>query len=260
MKNLEQATGRRVEASDSDVPSYGGWLLCVILVPLWINLWGYQPFEMPKVLLLRTLVWLLTGLVLVEYALAGRSLRRVLQNSPLSGAAGPLASTLAVTTITAVSWRLKLWGSYDRGQGTVTVLAYFLLYLLAAERFSAVPRARQLTGALVAVSAPMLFPSLGQALGRNPFGLVNDAPSPVYVALGRAHYASAYLAMMVPLALLCIRSQWRRRAVRAAPLVGQIVAMLKPTLSGRPFIIVYNCLFYQRAIRPKSIAEHRKGT
>jgi hypothetical protein len=103
MKNLEQTPGCRVEVSHLKIAGYGGWLLLVILVPLWVNLWGHQPFELSKVLLLRTLVWLLTGFILVEYALAGRSLWRVLQNNPLSGAAGLLALALVVTTITAVN-------------------------------------------------------------------------------------------------------------------------------------------------------------
>jgi len=199
----------------------------VILVPLWVNLWGHQPFELSKVLLLRTLVWLLTGFILVEYALAGRSLWRVLQNNPLSGAAGLLALVLVVTTITAVNWRLSLWGSYERGQGTVTLLTYLLLFLLAAEQFTALPRARQLTGALIAVSAPIILLSLGQALGWNPFGLVSDARSPIYATLGRANFVGAYLAMMVPLtlALLLITSQRRWLVVWAALLVGQVVVI-----------------------------------
>jgi O-antigen ligase/Flp pilus assembly protein TadD len=227
MKNLEQTTGRRVEASHLKTAGYGGWLLLLILVPLWINLWGHQPFELSKAVLLRTLVWLLTGFILVEYARAERSLWRALQNNPLAGAAGLLALALVVTTITAVNWRLSLWGSYERGQGTVTLLTYILLFLLAAEQFAAPTRARQLIGTLVAVSAPIVLLSLGQALGWNPFGLVSDARSPIYATLGRANFVGAYLAMMVPLtlALLLIRSQPRWRAVWAALLVGQLVVI-----------------------------------
>ena len=227
MKDLEQTPDCKIEAPYLKIAGHGGWLLLVILVPLWVNLWGQQPFELSKALLLRTVVWLLAGFVLVEYALARRSLWRVLQNNPLAGAASLLALTLVVTTITAVNWHLSLWGSYERGQGTVTLLTYILLFLLAAERFTAPTRARQLIGTLVAVSAPILLLSLAQALGWNPLGLVSDARSPSYATLGRANFVGAYLAMMVPLtlALLLIKSQPRWRAVWAALLMGQLVVI-----------------------------------
>jgi tetratricopeptide (TPR) repeat protein/O-antigen ligase len=226
-KTLNEQLVVELKAAHLKIARYGGWLLLLILVPLWVSLWGQQPFELSKVVLLRTLVWLLTGLVLVEYVLAGRSLWRALQNNPLSGAAGLLALVLVVTTITAVNWRLSLWGSYERGQGTVTLLTYILLFLLAAEQFTAPTRARQLIGALVAVSAPIIMLSLGQALGWNPFGLVSDARSPIYATLGRANFVGAYLALMVPLTLvlLLITSQRRWRTVWAALLVGQLVVI-----------------------------------
>ena len=49
------------------------WLLLVILTPLWLNLWGQQPFELPKVLLVRTLVWLLAGLAVAMALLTRRT-------------------------------------------------------------------------------------------------------------------------------------------------------------------------------------------
>jgi O-antigen ligase/tetratricopeptide (TPR) repeat protein len=230
MKNLaqfEQTTAHRVEASPWEMVRYAGWLLLVILIPLWVNLWGDQPFELPKVLLLRTLVWLLAGFVLVEYALSGRSLWRALQNNPLSGAIGLLALALVVTAITAVDWRLSLWGSYERGQGTVTLLTYLLLFLLAAGLFTTFPRARQLIATLVAASAPIIWLSLGQALGWDPFGLASDARSPIYATLGRANFVGAYLAMLVPLtlALLLTTPQRRRRLAWSALLAGQIIVI-----------------------------------
>lgn len=91
------------------------WLLLVILAPLWVNLWGQQPFEPSKVVLVRTLVWLLAGLLLAEYVLSRQSLRRRLQANPMQAPVGLLALVIVVTTLTAVNWRLSLWGSYERG-------------------------------------------------------------------------------------------------------------------------------------------------
>ncbi|MFO7682157.1 MAG: O-antigen ligase family protein [Chloroflexota bacterium] len=227
MKNPEKTIAPAVVSSRLKMAQDAGWLQLVILVPLWVNLWGQQPFELPKAALLRTLVWLLTGLFLVEYAVTGRSLRRAWQNNPLSGVVGLLALTLVVTTITAVNWRLSLWGSYERGQGTVTLLTYLLLFLLAAEQFTALSRARQLIRVLVAASGLLILLSLGQALGWNPCGLVSDARSPIYATLGRANFVGAYLAMMVPLtlALLLTTPQRRWRVLWSALFAGQIVVI-----------------------------------
>lgn len=223
MKNPEKPIAPAIGLSGLKMAQDTGWLLLVILVPLWVNLWGQQPFELPKVMLLRTLVWLLAGLILAEYALTGRSLRRAWQTNPLSGAVALLTLVLVVTTATAVHWRLSLWGSYERSQGAITLLTYLLLFLLAAEQFTTLARARRLPGALAAASGPLVLLSLGQAVGWNPFGLVSDARSPIYATLGRANFVGAYLGMMVPLTLALLLSARRRwRVAWLALLVGQI--------------------------------------
>jgi tetratricopeptide (TPR) repeat protein len=204
-----------------------GWLLLVILTPLWVNLWGQQPFELPKVMLARTLVWLLSGLVLAEYVLTRRSLRRELQANPLLGAVGVLALVIVATTVTSVNWRLSLWGSYERSQGAVTYLTYLILFLLAANQLRPLPRARQLITAMAAAGVPLTLLSLSQAIGWNPFGLANDARSPIYATLGRANFVGAYLAILGPLtlALLHTTHQRRLRIVWSAILVSEIIVI-----------------------------------
>lgn len=75
-----------------------GWYLLVLLTPLWMNLWGQRPFELSKVMLMRTLVWLLAGLVVADYFLRRRSLRQALRSNPLLLPVGLLATVLVVTT------------------------------------------------------------------------------------------------------------------------------------------------------------------
>lgn len=204
-----------------------GWLLLVLVIPLGVNLWGQQPFELPKVILLRTLVWLLVGLSLVEYLFTRRSLWRDCRTNPLLAPVVLLALVICVTTITAVNWRLSLWGSYERGQGAVTLLTYLLLFLLAASRLHTLPYARRLLTAVVAVAAPLILFSLGQALGWNPFGLVSDARSPVFATLGRANFLGAYLALLVPLTLALLVTSKRRygRAGWAILCAGELIVI-----------------------------------
>ena len=223
MKNPEKTIAPVIAPGRLKMAQETGWLLLVVLVPLWVNLWGQQPFELHKAALLITLVWLVAGLILVEYVVTGRSPRRAWQTNPLSGAVALLALVLVITTATAVQWRLSLWGSYERSQGAITLLTYLLLFLLAAEQFTTLPRARQVIRALVAASGLIVLFSLGQALGWNPFNLVSDARSPLYATLGRANFVGAYLALLVPLTLaLLLSAPGRWRQAWLALLVGQI--------------------------------------
>lgn len=177
------------------------WLLLLLLVPLAVNFWGQQPFELPKVLLLRTLVWLLAALALVESFAYGRFPARSRFSHPLLLPVSVLALVLVVTTITAVDWRLALWGSYERGQGSLTLLTYLLLFLLAARQFTHLDRARWAIGWLTAASVPLILLSLAQAGGWQPVPLSTDARSPIYATLGRANFVGAYLALLVSLTL-----------------------------------------------------------
>jgi len=191
-----------------------GWLLLAILPPLWLNLWSEQPFELSKVLLVRTLVWLLAAVVLAGHLLRGRSLWHRLRANPLAGPVALLALALVVTTATAANPTLSLWGSYDRGQGAVTLLTYLLLFLLGVDRFHSPAAARRMVAAMAAAGVPLVLLGFLQSLGWNPAGLVSDARSPVFATLGRANFLGAYLAMLAPptlaLALTSARSPARR--------------------------------------------------
>ena len=210
-----------------------GWLLLVILTPLLINLWGQQPFELPKLIVVRTLVWLLAGLALAEHLLTGRSLRRTVQANPMLWPVGVLALVLVVTTVTAVNWRLSLWGSSERSQGVVTLLTYLLLCLLAVDQFRrSFSRAWQIITAMVVASIPLILLGLLQALGWNPPGLISNARSPVFATLGRANFLGAYLAMLGPLTLaLLLTTRQRRWRVVLSVLFGSQLVVIGLTLA-----------------------------
>ncbi|MDI9548424.1 MAG: hypothetical protein QM346_12585, partial [Chloroflexota bacterium] len=203
-----------------------GWPLLAILAPLWINLWGQQPFELPKAALVRTLVWLLTGMALAEGALNGQPLWAKLRAVPLLGPVVLLTLVIATTTATSVDWRLSLWGSYERSQGAVTLLTYLLLLMLAASRFQSIPHARETAAAMAAAGAPLLLFSYAQAAGWNLLGLLSDARSPVYATLGRANFAGAYLAILLPVTLaLLLTTRGRLRLAWALLFVGELVGI-----------------------------------
>lgn len=200
------------------------WLLLVALVPLLLNLWGQEPFELPKVMLVRTLVWLLAGLFLADAFLRRRSSWRIWKGNPLSGSVALLALVVGVTTVTAVNPRLSLWGSYERSQGALTLLTYLLLLLLAADHFRTVSQAKQLLKAVALTGIPLILLGLAQAAGWNPFHLVSDARSPVFATLGRANFLGAYLAILAPITagFALMAQQQRLRFVWFVLLVAEL--------------------------------------
>ena len=188
-----------------------GWLTVAVLTPLWVNPWGLHLFDYAKAALVHTLVWAMAGLWLANRILdaqAGRpppsqrgepTGRR--PSSLLLGAVGLLALLLLLTTVTALDWRLSLFGSMDRAQGLLTQLSQLLLFLLVATQLHSLAQIRRLVRGLVAGGAVVVLISLAQAAGWNPLHLVTDARSNLYATLGRANFLGAYLAMLLPLLL-----------------------------------------------------------
>jgi tetratricopeptide (TPR) repeat protein len=171
-----------------------------------------------------------------------------MRRSPIFWPIIALSVLLVLATATAVQPQLSLWGSYERGQGLSTQLAYVSLFLLVAGYLRTLAQARCLVSAivwpgafLVAVGLLQAVPValdflLGEAVvgaaGRQLLPLVSDARSPVYGTLGRSNFLGAYLALLLPLtlALLFTGRQRRQRTIMSVLLVGQ-VAVLAMTLA-----------------------------
>jgi Flp pilus assembly protein TadD/O-antigen ligase len=189
-----------------------GWLLIAVLAPLWINLWGSQPFDPAKISLVRWLIWVMGAawlgtIIRDRLSVNGKPITD--HGSPITAYRLPvtmplLALVLAaiLSTLTAVNPSLSFWGSQERAYGLLTLLSYLLLALIVAARLPNLSQARMLLGMMVATAVPLLFLSGLQWIGYDPFQLVTDARSPIYATLGRANFVGAYLALLLPLTLV----------------------------------------------------------
>ncbi len=216
------------QASLADGLVEAGWLLTACLTPLVVNLWGSQPFELPKVAVVRTLVWIMAGCWRVDCLMARRSPGHDLRDNPLLWPALALGGAWALATALAVDPGLSLWGSYERCQGLLTLLSYLLLFLIVSARLRTRLQIERLVGVIVATGAPLVCLAAAQALGWQPVPLVSDARSPVYATLGRSNFLGAYLAMVLPLTLAWAWTA-RRRWLRVA---GAILALAELAVIG----------------------------
>ncbi|MCL7452198.1 MAG: tetratricopeptide repeat protein [Anaerolineae bacterium] len=206
-----------------------GWLLAALLVPLGVDLWGQQPFELPKAVALRSLAWLLTGVWLADCLIRWRSPWRELRGNPLLWPALALAGVHVAATAFAADRGLSLWGSYERAQGALTLVSYVLLFLVVSARLRTLDQARRLLAALVFTAVPVTALGLAQAVGWDPAGLVSNARSPLYTTLGRSNFTGAYLALLLPLTValaVTTTRRWLKLAGGALLLAGLAVIAL----------------------------------
>jgi O-antigen ligase/Tfp pilus assembly protein PilF len=190
------------------------WLAAAVAVPLTLNPWGCNAFELPKSLLLRALV-LLMGLATLVRAIEERGgSDRTRRRRPLPPLLWPTLAfglALALATILSVNPRASLWGSYERQQGLLTLGAYLALFLLIATNLRTRAQAERLWAALVWGSAPVVAYGLLQAATLDPLDWRTDAASPILSTVGRANFLGSYLVLVVPLTAgraLLARRHW----------------------------------------------------
>jgi len=177
------------------------WLIAAIGVPLIFYPWGYNGFELPKAALLRALVLLAAPLVLVQFIERttglSRGKKRCLRLLLWSVLAFGLAQLVAVAL--SVNPRTSFWGSYERQQGWITIVAYLTLFFLTAIGLCTRAQIERLWATLVWPSGPVVFYGFLQALGLDPFEWQTDGASLVLSTIGRANFLGSYLVLVIPL-------------------------------------------------------------
>lgn len=205
------------------------WLTAAIAVPLAFNPWGGSAFELPKAALLRALT-LPLGVAMLATA-GRRSLSTARRPVPLLWPALVCAGAWIAATVASVHSRVSLWGSYERQQGLITLLAYPALFLLTASQVRTRAQWERLWSALVWGSAPIVAYGLAQAAGLDPLGWRTDAASPVLSTIGRANFLGSYLVLILPLTAARVVTASRRWPYRLLA-VAQLLCLVATQARG----------------------------
>ena len=104
--------------------------------------------------MLRTSVWAMAGLWLAGGLLERRNLWREVTAQPLFWPATAVVLAQTLATLLSVERSLSVWGSYERSQGWLTLLSYYLLFLLVAARLRTPPHSKP----IVSFEAPTNHP------------------------------------------------------------------------------------------------------
>jgi tetratricopeptide (TPR) repeat protein len=192
-----------------------GWLVLAAGLPLCFAPWGRNSFELPKALLLWTVVAVMGAAWLAGQGAGGTRSRANSKAHSITYALVLVAlAVLLLSTYLSVNPLMSAQGSYDRMQGAVTQLCYLALFLLVALHVREIDQVQRLFGAIVWGSAPVVIYGLLQSAGLDPLNW-HVEESPVISTLGRGNFVGAYLVLVLPLTLTRV---WRapsqtRRAV-----------------------------------------------
>ena len=184
---LSQACDRLIE---------GGWLLIALALPLYFNVYSSRTFEPDKVALFRSLVVAMAGAWLIG-RLAGPAAR--VRPMPLLLLVLALAGAWLLATVTSLSPRISLWGSYEWRQGSYTLLCYLALFGLVAARLRSPEQSDRLLTAILFAGLPVSLYGIVQYAGLDLLPWQATVENRAVSTLGHPNFLGAYLVMVAPL-------------------------------------------------------------
>ena len=187
-----------------------GWLAALISVPLFFNIHSERVFEPDKVAILRSIAVLLFVALLVKgidqfqrfdrrrlHWRHGASIWRMPFVLPIAA----LTSVYLISTLLSITPRISWLGSYQRSQGTYTMLAYILFFVAGASAMRNRNQVSRIPTAIIIASIPVAFYGLLQHFGHDPLPWGGDVQERIAGHMGNAIFISAYLIMAIPITI-----------------------------------------------------------
>ncbi len=179
-----------------------GWLLGVIITPVFFNVYSSRVFEPDKLTTLRSLAVVMAVLWLVrfvdEYARGEPSLRFSV-NTPLVLPALITFGVYLLSTVASLVPFTSLLGSYQRLQGLYTLFGYLAIFFAILTSLRTRAQLSRLVTALILSSLPVSLYGIIQHNGLDPLPWAGDVTVRVASNMGNAIFVAAYLIMIVPL-------------------------------------------------------------
>ncbi len=185
-----------------------GWLLALVIVPLYFDVYSSRVFEPDKLALLRSIATLmaLAGAVKLVEEHTGRhadtaqpEVPHVTWRTPLVVPTLALAGVYLLATALSVVPRTSLWGSYQRLQGTYSTLSYMVIFAMLLTNLRRREQLDRLLGAVILTSLPVALYGILQHYQLDPLPWGGDTTFRVASTMGNPIFAAAYLIMVIPL-------------------------------------------------------------
>ena len=183
-----------------------GWLLVVILAPLFFNVHSSRVFEPDKISLVRSIALLMAVAWIVKLVNnAGkvwrdgdgepRSLWQRVRSTPLVLPTLLLVLAYVISTVFSLTPRISWWGSYQRLQGTYTTFSYIIIFFLVLGHLRRPEQWRRLSYAIILTSIPICLYAFLQKADVDPLPWGGDTQRRVAANMGNAIFIFAYLLM-----------------------------------------------------------------
>ncbi len=193
-------TSRLSQFCDSALEA--GWLVGVVITPVFFNVYSSRVFEPDKLTTLRALALFMAVLWLtrfVEERLHGGQAVRFSLETPLVLPALLTMAVYLISTAFSLVPFTSLVGSYQRLQGTYTLFAYLVLFFSLLTSLRERVQLSRLMTVLILNSLPISLYGIIQHNGLDPLPWAGDVTSRVASNMGNAIFVAAYLIMVVPL-------------------------------------------------------------
>lgn len=186
-----------------------GWLAAAVAVPLFFNIYTARTFEPDKITLLRAiaglmiLAWLI---MVVEQGFSlgsnesslGNRLREWVKR-PLTLPTLLLVIVYIISTIFSISPNVSWWGSYQRLQGTYSMLSYITIFALMAATLRTREQVDRLVTTIIITSVPVGLYGIVQRYGLDPLPWAGNVTARVAANMGNPIFVASYLIMITPL-------------------------------------------------------------
>jgi tetratricopeptide (TPR) repeat protein len=189
-----------------------GWLLAVIVTPLFFNIYSSRVFEPDKIALLRSLALIVLAAWLVKLihergprfenipAENTRSLTGFFR-LPLIAPVSALAAVYIIATLLSISPQASLFGSYQRLQGTFTTFSYLILFAAIVGNVRRRAQVERLLTTVVLTSLPVSLYGIVQHYHLDSLPWGGDTVTRVAGNMGNAIFLAAYLIMAILITL-----------------------------------------------------------
>lgn len=185
-----------------------GWLLAVIVAPLFFNIHSDRVFEPDKITLVRSLALLMSLAWLLKFSAqqGWRQLRALPWRGPAAVWRMPfvlpvflLVVVYLIASLFSIAPHVSWAGSYQRLQGTYSTFSYIVLFALIATTLRSRAQLQRLILAIILSSIPVALYGLLQWRQLDPLPWGGDTSTRVAGHMGNSIFVGAYLIMVFPL-------------------------------------------------------------
>jgi tetratricopeptide (TPR) repeat protein len=229
-----------------------GWLVTVLVVPVFFNVYSNRIFEADKTILLRSLALLMLAAWLIKLLDQGRLSHKSLQierskirsmlSVPLIAPVLALTGVYLISTLLSISPGTSLFGSYTRLQGTYTTFSYLVIFFVMAANLRQPEQVERVITVIVLASLPVSLYGILQRLQLDPIPWGGDQTRRAVANLGNPIFLGAYLAMVFPLTvgrMLQSISGFSHHNLRTLFTPNMILGGVYATIAGLQLIAQY---------------------